>query len=67
MQSAPVMNMGVRFLRFSIFLPCAFFLDPLTCLKSKLALSFNIVLRVNALYYAKINVFLSIYIQYLPS
>lgn len=53
MQCVPVMDIGVTFPRFSILLPSAFFLsdlDPLMCLKSKLALSFNIVLRVNALY-----------------
>lgn len=57
------MNTGVRFFQFNIFLPSAFFLsslEPLTCLTSKLALPFNTVVRINALYYAKRDVFLSI-------
>lgn len=60
---APVMDTGGRFFRFNILLPSAFFLsslEPLTRLTSKLALPFNSVIRINALYYAKRGVFLSV-------
>jgi len=58
------MNAVVRFFRFKIFLPGAFFLsnlELLSCLKSKLGLPCNTVVRINALHYAKRDVFLSIH------
>lgn len=58
------MNIGVRFFKFNIVLPSAFFLsnlEPLVCLTSELSLPFDTVVRINALYYAKRDVFLSIH------
>lgn len=61
---APVMNTGMRFFRYSILLPNAFFLsnlELLTRLTSKLALPFSTVVWINALGYTKRDVFLSIH------